>query len=118
MLDRFENGPFGDFVKDDAFRRVDREPQHFGKVPCDGLSFAVFIGGQPHGLLLGQLGQFGYEFFLVRRNFVHGAESLLDVDAQVLFGEVADVSVTRLDDVILSEKLLDGLGFGRRLDDD
>ncbi len=52
FLDRFEDGPFGDFVEDDAFRLIDRETQHFGQVPCDGLSFAVFIGCEPYGLRL------------------------------------------------------------------
>ena len=117
VLDGFEDRPLGDFVEDDALGLVDGEPQHFGQVPCDGFSFAVFIGRQPYGLALGQLGQFVHHFLLVARDFIDGPELVVDIDAQVFFRQVADVSETRLDDIVLAEELLDGFGLGGGLDD-
>ena len=117
VLDGFEDRPLGDFVEDDALGLVDGEPQHFGQVPCDGFSFAVFIGRQPYGLALGQLGQFVHHFLLVARDFIDGLELVVDIDAQVFFRQVADVSETRLDDIVLAEELLDGFGLGGGLDD-
>ena len=105
-------------MEHDALRAVDRETQHFGQVPCDGLSFAVFIGSEPNGFVLGQLGQFVDHLLLVARDFVDGREAVVDMDAEVLLGEVADVSETRFDDEILTEELLDGFRFRRGLDDD
>jgi len=70
------------------------------------------------GFRLGQLGQFVDHLLLVARDFVDGREAVVDMDAEVLLGEVADVSETRFDDEILTEELLDGLRFRRGLDDD
>ncbi len=105
-------------MEDDALGAVDGEPQHFGQVPCDGFSFAVFIGSEPNGFVLGQPGQLVDHFLLVARDFVDGRESFVDADAEVLFREVADVAEARLDDEILAEELLDGFGLGGGLDDD
>ena len=118
VLDGVENRPLGDFVEYDALGLVHGETQHFGQVPCDGLSFAVFIGCEPDGLgLLRELPQLVDHLLLVARYFVDGLEPLRDVDAEVLLGQVADVSETRFDDVVLAEELLDGFGLGRGLDD-
>ena len=117
LLDGLQDRPLGDFVEDDALGLVDGETQHFGQVPCDGFSFAVFIGRQPYGLALGQLGQFVHHFLLVARDFIDGPELVVDIDAQVFFRQVADVSETRLDDIVLAEELLDGFGLGGGLDD-
>ena len=118
LLDGLEDGAFGDFVEDDALRLVDRETQHFGQVPCDGLSFAVFIGGEPDGLRLRQFREFVDDLLLVARDFVYGGESLGYVDSEILFRKVADVSEARFDDVVLAQELLDGLRLGRGLYDD
>ncbi len=117
LLDRLQDRTLGDLVEDDALGPIYRETQHFGQVPCDGLSFAVLIGGEPHGLALGQPGELVDHLLLVGRNLVDGGEAAVDVDAQILFREVADVAEARLDHEVLAEELLDGLGFGRRLDD-
>ena len=117
FLDGLEDGAFGDFVEYDPLGPVDGEPQHFGEVPCDGFSFAVFIGGEPYGFGFGEFGEFVDDLFLVGGDFVDGFEALFDIDAEILFCEVADVSEARFDDVVLAEELFDGLGLGRGLDD-
>ena len=117
FLDGFQNRPFGDLVEDDALGPVYGEPQHFGEVPCDGFSFAVFIGRQPDGFRFGQLGQFVHHLLLVARDFVDRFESLRDIDAEVLFRKVPDMAEARFDDEVLAEEFLDGLGLGGGLDD-
>ena len=104
-------------MEDDALGLVDGEPQHFGQVPCDGFSFAVFIGRQPYGLALGKFGQFVHHFLLVARDFIDGLELVVDIDAEILLRKVADVSEARFYDKVLAEKLLDGLGLGGGLYD-
>jgi len=41
------DGVFGDLVKNDTLGRLNRQIKYFTEVPGNGLSFAVFIGGQP-----------------------------------------------------------------------
>ena len=117
FLDGLQNRPLGDLVEDDALGLVDGEPQHFGEVPCDGFSFAVLIGRQPHGFRFGQFREFVDHFFLVARYFIDGLEPFGDVDAEVLFGEVPDMAEARFDDEVLAEEFLDGLGLGGGLYD-
>ena len=117
FFDGFQDRPLGDLVEDDALGPVDGEPQHFGEVPCDGFSFAVFIGRQPDGFRFGQLREFVDHLLLVARDFVDRFESLRDIDAEVLFGEVPDMAEARFDDEVLAEEFLDGLGLGGGLYD-
>ena len=105
-------------MEDDPLRPLDRETQHFGQVPCDGLSFAVFIGSEPHGLRLREFRKLVHDLLLVARNLVDGLEAVVDIDSEVLLREVADVSEARFYDIVLAEELLDGLGLGRGLYDD
>ena len=118
VLDSLQNGPLRNFVEDDPLRPLDRETQHFGQVPCDGLSFAVFIGSEPHGLRLREFRKLVHDLLLVARNLVDGLEAVVDIDSEVLLREVADVSEARFYDIVLAEELLDGLGLGRGLYDD
>ena len=116
-LDRIENGPLGDFVKDDPPGLIHRQSEHLGQVPGDGLSLAVLIGGEPDGLVFSQACELVHHLAFVGRYFVNGAETLGDVDAEVFFREVADMAETRFDDEIPAEEFLDGLGLGRGLHD-
>ena len=118
VLDSLQNGPLRNFVEDDPLRPLDRETQHFGQVPCDGLSFAVFIGSEPHGLRLREFRELVHDLLLVARNLIDGLEAVVDIDSEVLLREVADVSEARFYDIVLAEELLDGLGLGRGLYDD
>ena len=117
LLDGFEDGPLGDFVEDDTLGLVNGETQHFGQVPCDGFSFAVFIGREPDGLgLLGQRRKFLDNLAFVARNFIDRFVVLVQIDAEIFFREVPDMPEARLDDEILAQEFFDGLGFGRGLD--
>ena len=92
-LNGFEDGRFGDFVKDDAagFRLV--QSQHLAKVPRDGFSFAVFIGREPNLLgLLGVFLQFVDELLFLVGNFISGLKRVF-INAELFFLQVADVAV-------------------------
>ena len=118
MGDGFEDGGFGDFVKHDAACRGGVELEHFGQVPRDGFSLAVFIGGEPDGVgLLGLGAEFAHHACLVGRNFIFGLERL-EVDSKVFLLQVADVPETGHHLEIVAQKALDGLGLGRALHDD
>ena len=100
----------------DAPRVLGLQLQYLEQVPCDSLSFAVFIGCEPHHL--GPLGcflQLGYESLLVVGNLIYRGEVVVDVDTEALTLQIPDVAVARHHGVVLTEKLLDGLGLGRRL---
>ena len=113
LLDGLQDGLLRDLVEDDTLRLINRETQHFGQVPCDGLSFAVFIGSQPNGLLLGQLREFAHDLFLVGGNLVDRCITISYLDTQTLLGQVADVAETGANHEVATEKFLDGFGFGR-----
>ena len=116
VLDGLHDGRLGDLVKHDALGILGLEPQHLVEMPRDGLSLAVLIRGQPHRLgLLGSLLEVGHEGFLVAWNFIYRLKAIVDVDAEVLLVQVTYVPVARHHLVVISQKLLDGLGLGRRL---
>ena len=117
VLDSLQNGPLRNFVEDDPLRPLDRETQHFGQVPCDGLSFAVFIGGEPHSPVLRGAREFVHDLAFILRDLVDRREPVGEIDSQILFREVANMAEARLDHEILTQELLDRLGLGRRLDD-
>ena len=117
VLDSLQNGPLRNFVEDDPLRPLDRETQHFGQVPCDGLSFAVFIGGEPHSPVLRGAREFVHDLAFILRDLVDRREPVGEIDSQILFREVANMAEARLDHEILTQELLDRFGLGRRLDD-
>ena len=118
LLDGVEDGGLRDFVEDDAPGVLDWQAEHLGQVPRDGFSFAVFIACEPDGVgLLGGCAQGADEFGLLGGYFVLGLE-VLEIDAEVVFLQVADVSVTGQHFVVLAEEPLECLCLGGRLDDD
>ena len=85
-------------------------------MPRDGFPFAVFIGCEPY--LLGCLGfalQFGYQLLLVCRNHVLRSIIVLNIYAEFLCLQIADVTVARQHLKVFPEELLDGFCLGRRL---
>ena len=119
ILDGGHDGALGNFVENDAPRLVYRQAEHLCQVPGDGFPFAVFIGCEPNPFgLLRTLGERFDEFLLVGRYLVIGFEVVVYGDAELLFREVADVTVARHDGVVLAEEFFDGFRLCRRLDDD
>ncbi len=119
-------------MKGDALR-LDLGLEHLNQVPADALSLAVLVCGQQQAVGgLERLFKPRDVLALVVGDHVQGRKVFFDVDPQarpllffVLFGDlfglagkITDVAVRGLDDVIVTQKTRDGLGLGRRLDDD
>ena len=106
VFDGIQEGRLGDFVKHDALRVFVRKPEHFVEVPCYGFTFAVLIGSQPHHFgLLSLLLQCLHQVAFVRRNLVDWSEAVVDVDAEILFVEIADVTFARHHFIVVAKKL-------------
>ncbi len=113
------DGRLGDLLEDDALgaRRV-----HFGRlahVPGDGLALAVGVGGQEDLVGPGR----GFLQLLHQRPLLVGhavlwREVVIDIDAQTRLQQVAHVAQAGFDHVAAAQIAADGLGLGRRLDDD
>ena len=117
MLDGLENSGLGNLVENDTARILLGQSQHLKQMPCDSFSLAVFITREPHDIGLGGLVlQLLYLFLLVFRNLIYWFKAVLHVNAEVLLVQVTDVAETRHHFIIISQKLLDGLRLGWRLD--
>jgi hypothetical protein len=106
----------GDLVEHHAAGR------HFGlelllEVPGDGLSLAVFVGGEVQlGRVLERRLERGDDVAL--GDLVGELEVVLDVDAQAARGQVHHVAHRGHHRVVLPEELTDGLRLRWRLDHD
>ena len=112
MLDGIKDSGFGNLVEHDTLGLLLIQSQHLTQVPRDGFSLAVFIGCEPY--LTGFLGlvlQFTDQFLLLIGNLVFGFQGGV-VDTQLFLLQVADMSVTRHDFIVLAKKFLNRLGLG------
>jgi hypothetical protein len=85
-------------------------------MPRDGLSLPVGVGGQPHGLaLLGGLADGSNRLLDVglRQCLIAEVDTAVDVDAEIGFGEVADMPHRGKHSEILAHVLLDRPRLGR-----
>src|SRR5207248_10966035 len=116
-LQRPAHGLRGDLVELDALGVADL--QHLGQVPGDGLAFPVGVRGQDDLLvLLGRRAKLGDRLAAALDHLVVRLEAVVDLDAHLLFGQVADVAHRGPDVVAVSQEPLQSPGLGRRLDDD
>ena len=93
--------------------------QFLGQMPCDGFAFAVRVRRQIDVVRgQGQLLQPGENLLLAGNDDVFRLEFVVDIDAQRALGQVFDVPERSFDGEALTQIFLDGLGLGRRLDDD
>ena len=106
--------------------------EHLRQVPADRLAFAVGVSRQQQlgGVLDGGL-EVRHLLPLVARHDVVRREVLLDVDAEPApllrldllrhvggrLGEIANVTIARLDPILVSQEAAERLGFRGRLDD-
>ena len=104
-------------MKNDPAAFLGGKAEVFVQVPSDGFSLAVFIGSQPnHFGLLGQGLEFFYQFFFRGVDLVLRSETVFGIDSEFFARQIGYVSERGFDFVILSQKLFDRLGLGRRLD--
>ena len=109
-------GLAGNLVKDNPMRRLWREPQHHGQVPGNGLPLTVLIGCEPH-LVAPRDGcpKILHHLLLPLRDHIIGLKHVLDVDAQIVFREVAHMPKARKHLEVVSQETLYSSRLGRRL---
>ncbi len=108
---------FSDFMKHNAPRILGFKPQHLIKMPCDSLSFAVFIGSEPHHTRLsGRLLQLAHKLGLILGDFIYGFEILFYINTETALLQVADMTETRHNPIIRPKKFFDCFGLGGRFD--
>ena len=115
LLDR----AFGDFMKGDTAYPIVGKAEGLLQVPGDGLALAVRVGRQiddvgPGGLAL----QVAHGFFLGRNDFIGGRVTMRHVQAELSLGKIADMTHTRLDNVLGAQELVDRPGLLGTFDND
>ena len=93
--------------------------QHIGQMRANSFALAVWIARQIDGVGgRGGLLQRLHDIALARAHFVRRFETVRDIDAQFLLGQVHHVPVRRLDRIVAAEIFIDRLRFCGRFDDD
>ena len=109
----------GDLIEGHAVGLVGVEAQDVGQMPADGFAFTVRVGRQQHTVgVLGLALQLFDELFLAFDADVLRRIVMLDVDAQLGGGQIADVAHAGRNFVVFAQIFADGLRLGRRLHDD
>ena len=109
----------GDLIEGHAVGLVGVEAQDVGQMPADGFTFTVRVGRQQHTVgVLGLALQLFDELFLAFDADVLRRIVMLDVDAQLGGGQIADVAHAGRNFVVFAQIFADGLRLGRRLHDD
>ena len=112
------HGVFGQLVEGDALRLFRIQPEYGGEMPAYGLALAVGVGRQKDlGGVLGFLFQGVDQLALPADVDVFRLKIMLDVDAELAFGQIPDMSLGGNHLVALSEKALDGGHLRGRLHD-
>ena len=123
MVERLGHRVLGDLVEDDPLYRdiVERVApgELLGDVPGDGLALPVRVGREEQ--LVGALERRDDLLDALFRPLVdlpdHG-EVVLGIDRAVLGRQVAHVAIAGEHPVARAQVFVDGLGLGRRFDDD
>ena len=106
---------FGDFVENYSYLFI-LYAAHVGKVPRYSLSFAVGVGSEINGIALGNIFLYHLYYGLFVLGYdVLGLEVVLNVDAQTLLRQIADVPFGRHYPVAATQIFGDGLCLMRRL---
>ena len=117
LLDGVLDGAAGDLVEHHPLHRH-RRLEHLEQVPGDRLALAVLIRREVElvGVLQRPL-QLGDRVLLAGVHLVLDGEVVLDVDAEALGRQVADVAHGREHGELAAQEALDGAGFGGALHD-
>jgi hypothetical protein len=123
MFHRLHHRLFGDGVEHDPLdlMRFQRTflAQHFQHVPGNRLALAVRIGGEDE--LVGafeRVGDVGQPFLRLGINLPDHAEIGIGIDRTIFRRQVAHMAEGGQDLIVGPQIFVDGLGLGRRLDDD
>ena len=117
LLHRLGDGVLRDLVEGHAARLAVRQVEQLAQVPGDGLALAVRVGGEIDAVgLVGGGAQLADDLVLALDGLVIGREIVVDVNAQRLFRQIAQVAHRGLDLVIAAQILGDGFGLGGGFD--
>ena len=119
MLYSLLNSGLRNFIEDNAAVRIWIQPQNKGQMPGNGLSFAVGVACQID--FIGILGIFLKcldEVPLAADIDVFRCEIMLDIDAELTFRQIAQMSHRSAHHVFSSQIFFDGLGLSWRLNND
>ena len=115
--DGVDNGVLGDFVEDDAAGVFGLETEHIIEMPGNGLTLAVLIGSEPHHLcVVGGFLEVAHKLLLIGRHFIFRLERIVHINAEILFAQVANMTVARHYFIVFTKKFLYCLSLGRRFD--
>ncbi|EXJ15395.1 hypothetical protein D779_1359 [Imhoffiella purpurea] len=117
------DGPLGDLVEHDTVHgplaELSAALEQLVEMPGDGLALAVRVGREIERLgLLELLGDRLDVLLVAIDDLVLHGEAMIRIDRPLLRNQVADVPIGGDHLEVGSEVLLDGLGLGRRFDDD
>ena len=112
------DGVGGDLVEHHPLHRHLRL-EVFEQVPADGFPLAILVGGEIELAGILERGAQVLDHLLASHGQLVGwLEPVVDVDGKALGRQVGDVANRGAHVEVLAEKLGDGLGLGRRFDDD
>ena len=119
VLDARANRLLGDLVKGHTSGILVLELEQLLDVPRNRFSLAVRVSCEVHEIALADFAaDFLNNFIFSLDRHIFRLEIVLDVNAHFLFRQIAQMSHRRLDNIVRTEILPDGLCLGRRLHDD
>ena len=119
MCERVIDRALGDLVERDAADLLVGQSCVLGDVPCDRLAFAVEVGRQPNQVGVPGLVRESLELATaILERLVARREVVIQVNAQRLGRQIADVAIAGEHAVSGSKVALNGLRLGGGLDDD
>ena len=108
----------GDLIEGHAVGGVGVKAEDVGQMPADGFAFAVRVGRKDHAVgVFGLALQLLDELFLALDADVLRRIVMLDIDAQLGGGQVADMAHAGRNLIVIAQIFADGLRLGRRLHD-
>ena len=117
MLEGLVDRVFGNLVEQDPIDFLGLAGELFGEMLADRLALAIRVGREIDGLGgFGGSAKFPDYLFLGRYDAIVRGEIIIDIDPQLVFGQVFDVSDGSLDVETLAKIFPDGLGFRGRFD--
>ena len=119
MLNRLQDSTFRNLVIHDAIDRFLRLFELLGEVPTDGFTLPVRVRGEVDGIhLLRRFCQCLDNLPLAADEDIFGGEGVLNIDTELLFRQIADMSDRGFNEVIPTQNLFDGFRFRRRFHND
>ena len=119
MLDGLGDGGLGDLVKGHTLGLAGIQLQQLLQMPGNGFTFPVRVGCQINELgLVGGILQIVDDLALAVNGQIGGLEVVFHIHAQLLFGQVAQMSHGGLYLIARPQIFGDGLGLGRGLHDE